>query len=232
MHKVTHAQTAGIEEHPAPRSFRLGNVDVRPESGTIAGPAGNRQLDPKVMQVLLRLVAAGGEVVTREDLMDDVWRGSVVTDFALSRCIYQLRKNLRRVAGTADSPIETLPKRGYRLAWAVSAVDSPTPTPARRRRLGLASAVAALIVAAIALVWWSLPTRSPPEGRLAVAVLPFYDLTGTGDLGYFGDGVAQALMTELGQLTAIDVIARTSSFHFRDRQVDTRQIATSWWKAA
>jgi len=225
MHKVTLAQFRGIKDRPAPRSFRLGSVDVRPESGTIEGPAGNRQLDPKVMQVLLRLVTANGEVVTREDLMDDVWRGSVVTDFALSRCIYQLRKNLRRAAGTADSPIETLPKRGFRLAWAVSDVADSTPVPARSRRIGRVSAVVALIIAAIALAWWYRPVVTPPDGRLAVAVLPFYDLTGTGDLGYFGDGVAQALMTELGRLREIDVIARTSSFHFRDRQADTHQIA-------
>jgi DNA-binding winged helix-turn-helix (wHTH) protein len=73
------------------------------------------------MAVLLRLAAAGGNVVSRETLLADVWCGVVVTDFALSRCIYQLRKNLGSVSERRDSPIDTLPKRGYSLTWPVKA---------------------------------------------------------------------------------------------------------------
>jgi len=164
-------------------------------------------------------------VVSREELMADVWKGTVVTDFALSRCVYQLRKNLRRVADSPDSPIETLPKRGYRLTWPVSESATAAGAPLRRRPVKLGLAATLIIVAGAALAWWyqSLPT--PPPGRMAVAVLPFQDLTQDRDLGYFGDGVAAELMTELGRISGIDVIARTSSFQFRGRNADTAQIA-------
>ena len=225
MDKAALARTGGIEDLSRTKSFRLGSVEVFPESGMIRGPGGTRQLDPKVMEVLLQLVKAGGEVVSREALMATVWPGTVVTDFALSRCIYQLRKNLRRVADAPDSPIETLPKRGYRVAWAVSGIQAAQPGPVAVRRHGPWIAAFALAVAVVALAWWFRETPAPPAQRPAIAVLPFTDLTQARNLGYFGDGVATSLMTELGHITEIDVIARTSSFHFRDEPAEVGQIA-------
>ena len=231
MHKASLAPTGGTEDLSGTSSFRLGSVEVVPESGLIRGPGGRRQLDPKVMDVLLRLVRARGEVVSRAELMATVWPATVVTDFALSRCIYQLRKNLRRVADSPDSPIETLPKRGYRLAWDVSGIEAAESEheirSAGNRGLIFGIVAALLLGALAALTWWHRNTPAPPADRLAVAVLPFTDLTQDRNLGYFGDGVATSLMTELGRITEIDVIARTSSFHFRDGPADVGQIAAA-----
>nr|WP_305119165.1 winged helix-turn-helix domain-containing protein [Tahibacter harae] len=74
-------------------------------------------MDPKVMQVLLVLAQAAGRVVTRQELLEKAWPGVVVGDDAVSRCIYQLRRHLRRAGGDERHAalVETLPKRGYRL---------------------------------------------------------------------------------------------------------------------
>ena len=179
------------------------------------------------MEVLLRLVAAAGEVVTKEALMADVWKGLVVSDFALSRCIYQLRKNLGRVAGTKESPIETLPKRGYRLIWPVSET-AERPAARRTIRWALLSVMMAVLLLVTVFVAWF--ARTPPAeviARPAIAVMPFKDLTRAGDLGYFGDGIATALQTELGHITEIDVIARSSSFYFSGRQASVGEIGAA-----
>lgn len=92
---------------------------VDPREGTVAGPGGEVRLEPKVMAVLEVLSDHAGRVVSRDELLDAVWPNVVVTEHTLSRCIYQLRHELGRigdVSGQADyNPIETLPKRGYRL---------------------------------------------------------------------------------------------------------------------
>jgi len=228
MDKLALARRWGAGGRSGHDPFRLGDVEVSPDTGSITGPGGTRQLDPRVMQVLLRLVAAGGDLVSREELMADVWRGTVVTDFALSRCVYQLRKNLRRVSRSPNSPVETLPKRGYRLAWSLAGTAAPAARPLHNRHAVLPLAAAVLVVAGVALTWWYRTTaQAPTPGRTAVAVLPFQDLTEDGDLGYFGDGVATALMVDLGRLTEVDVIARTSSFQFRDHNADASQIAAA-----
>ena len=85
----------------------------------MAGPGGTVRLEPKVMEVLTVLSGRSGRVVSRNDIIETVWPDVVVTEHTLSRCIYQLRHELGKI-GLEDSrdefnPIETLPKRGYRL---------------------------------------------------------------------------------------------------------------------
>jgi DNA-binding winged helix-turn-helix (wHTH) protein len=96
-------------------------VDAR--EGTVTGPGGTIRLEPKVMDVLTLLSRHAGRVVPRNELMDTVWPDVVVTEHTLSRCIYQLRNQLGKIADGTDQPfIETLPKRGYRLLANVEAV--------------------------------------------------------------------------------------------------------------
>lgn len=95
------------------------NFSVDPREGTVAGPGGTVRLEPKVMDVLEVLSSHPGHVVSRDELLDAVWPNVIVTEHTLSRCIYQLRHALGKIGGEpgqADyNPIETLPKRGYRL---------------------------------------------------------------------------------------------------------------------
>lgn len=97
--------------------------------GTVTGPGGVVRLEPRVMDVLAVLARHGGHVVTREELLEAVWPGVIVTDYTLNRCIYRLRRALDRVAGSGVAAgaefIETLPKRGYRL---LAAVGDALPT--------------------------------------------------------------------------------------------------------
>ena len=145
-------------DNPASR-FRLGPVDVDPDSGKLSGPGGEKKLDPKVMAVLLRLAKEPGRVVHRDTLMQDVWGDVVVTDFALSRCIYQLRKKLAAVARMEEPAIETLPKRGYRLSWPVQ------PAAPARKRNDSGFAFAGIVAAAclIGATLWSTLGPSPDD---------------------------------------------------------------------
>ena len=92
---------------------------VDPREGTVAGTGGTVRLEPKVMAVLGVLTEHPGRVVSRDELLEKVWSGVVVTEHTLSRCIYQLRHELGKIGNEPGhatfNPIETLPKRGYRL---------------------------------------------------------------------------------------------------------------------
>jgi DNA-binding winged helix-turn-helix (wHTH) protein len=98
-------------------SFRLGNLDIDPRAGWVTGPGGRESLAPRVMEVLVLLIGRAGQVVTREQILAELWPKRVVTDDALTRCIYLLRQQLSRAADDKRyrGLIETLPKRGYRL---------------------------------------------------------------------------------------------------------------------
>jgi DNA-binding winged helix-turn-helix (wHTH) protein len=111
--------TSGLENSMNTADQMQPMLKIDPREGTVSGPGGEVRLEPKVMSVLQVLAEYSGHVVTRTELLDAVWPGMVVTEHTLSRCIYQLREQLRQVGNEPDSanynPIETLPKRGYRL---------------------------------------------------------------------------------------------------------------------
>ena len=101
-------------EYDAKEPFYIGRWLIQPRQNRIRGPEKTTRVEPKVMDVLLCLARQPGEVVTRDQLFETVWAGTIVTDDVLTRSISTLRKVFD------DDPrnpgvIETIPKTGYRL---------------------------------------------------------------------------------------------------------------------
>ncbi len=145
---------------------------IDPKAGEVRGPGGTQQLDPKVMGVLVVLAEKPGQVVLRTDLLERLWPNVVVTDEVLSRCIYELRRQLSQAAGDEQfkDAIETLPKRGYQLKAAASFPDAPAPEspPAPKRSVALPFVGAAAVLITTLAAWWLLPpadTASPAGTR-------------------------------------------------------------------
>jgi DNA-binding winged helix-turn-helix (wHTH) protein len=132
--------------------FTLGLAAVSPSSRTIAGPGGTADVEPRVMQVLLVLANASGQVVTRETLFQRCWGGVYVGDDSLNRAIGAVRKLATDIAG-GSFEIETIPRTGYRLKGDILGLGRDAPrsgeidpsAPARftrRAAIGGAAAVA------------------------------------------------------------------------------------------
>ena len=103
---------------PSREPFRLGDRTAFPQRNRILGPAGEVHVEPRVMDVLCVLAAHAGEVMSREALINGVWAVKYGGDESLTRAISILRKAL------GPGCIETIAKRGYRLA---SPVEQPDP---------------------------------------------------------------------------------------------------------
>ncbi|HSC08642.1 MAG TPA: winged helix-turn-helix domain-containing protein [Steroidobacteraceae bacterium] len=224
--------------------FQIGPWRVRPLLGTLTGPGGTVHLEPKVMGVLVHLVERRGEVVTREQFIERVWHGRVVTDEVLSRCISLLRTEL------GDNPrepqyIQTVPKIGYRLVVPVeprtatpandtaAAPSAEAPTPVAggkvsdRRRAGL-WAMGAVVVVMLGLGIWYWMQRSPgPDAtdQAAIAVLPFVNVSPDTGNEYFSDGLTEELIDRLAHVPGLRVVARTSAFALKGSNEDVRTIA-------
>ena len=145
--------------------FRVGPWLVQPRRNLIHGPEGPVRLEPKIIEVLACLAGQAGQTVSRERLHEVVWRDSFVTEKALTRAVW----TLRRVFGDdAKQPavIETIPKRGYRLIAPVTpvgqarpieasapAADHPPPRVRRSTAAGIWGLAAALAALAAAWLW-------------------------------------------------------------------------------
>ena len=218
------------------QGFRLEELRVEPHAGEVSGPGGREKLDLKVMAVLVQMARHAGEVVSREELDAALWPGVVVTDDALTRCLYELRGHLSRAGGDKRyrALVETLPKRGYRLNGTVVPMEAAaTPHPPKRRVRRMAAwAIAAAVAIVIAVVATVLAGRLPPapaegpghESASSIAVLPFLDMSAAKDQGFFSEGVTEEILNRLSQAGNLRVISRTSSFSLRDKSLDVPEI--------
>jgi len=216
--------------------FRLGDLRVDPQTGDVTGPGCRVQLDPKVMGVLAILAERAGQVVPREELISRLWPDVVVTDDALSRCLYDLRRKLAAAAGSDEyrALVETLPKRGYRLNGVAESIEPPaTANQNSRRGLWLWTAAVAAIITLVAGVLLSLdregvdpaPASATPRAVPRIAVLPFDDLSEKRDQQFLADGLTEDILNRLTRSEGLDVIARTSTFALRDQSLNIAEIA-------
>lgn len=99
--------------------FVVGEYIIEPQLNRITGPEGVSVVEPKVMHVLTCMASQPGAVLTKDALIEEVWEGTVVTDYVVSRSISQLRK-IFSDSFKAPQYIETVSKTGYRLIAPVS----------------------------------------------------------------------------------------------------------------
>jgi TolB-like protein/DNA-binding winged helix-turn-helix (wHTH) protein len=235
--------------------FRLGPWEVRPLNGEIHGPGGSMHLEPKVMEVLVVLARQPGQVIERDALLREVWGArAAVSDEPLTRCIAELRRALGDSRQT-PAFIQTVSKRGYRLISEVGPLSAAMPldarpqpdqpavsaqhaltrsAPVRARRLRSAMLAATVGVAGLGawLIFTAVQQRATgtsadgaPIARNTIAVLPFVNVGATADAEHFSEGLADEILNRLNAVEGLRVVARTSSFSFKDSNEDVRSIA-------
>ncbi len=105
-------------------SFKIGEFDVEPQANRLIADGESREIEPKVMDLLVLFASRPGEVIAKSEIAETIWAGVEVNDDALTRTLWKLRQAL---GDSAKDPryIETVPKRGYRLIAAVEGASAP-----------------------------------------------------------------------------------------------------------
>jgi TolB-like protein/DNA-binding winged helix-turn-helix (wHTH) protein len=202
---------------PSERIVSLGTASVDLDAERVVGPDGRAvALRPQTFAVLRMLIANPGRLVTKDELHKAVWPGIIVTDDSLVQCIGEIRKALGADARTL---VETVPRRGYRLA------DGSRQARPWTWREGRAAAIGATLVF-VALgfgAWRTMGANEAPSRTPVVAVLPFDSMAGEAQ-EYLGPGVAEDIISMLARTPDVAVIARGSSFAYGDEPRDVREI--------
>jgi adenylate cyclase len=154
----------------------VGDLRIEPMLRRIAHADGREELvEPRVMQVLVALLKADGGVVSRDDLLESCWNGTIVGEDAIERVVGRIRRLAERFEGFR---LETVTKVGYRLL-----------------------------------------SRAAPAAAAAgpsIVVLPFLNMSDDPQQTYFSDGMTEDVITDLSKVSALSVLARTTSFSLRD----------------
>jgi len=229
-------------ESKSARRIHFAEFEFDCQSGDLRREGISQKLQPQPAKVLTVLVEHAGEIVSRQELVDEVWGTDTFVDFeqGLNYAIRQIRTVLR---DDADHPrfLETLPKRGYRFiaplkeevapteaAEPAIAPGAPVMRPKTLRRVGILFLAVAVIAAAIVA---GLRLRSREAMGAAthpiasLAVLPLQNLSGDPEKEYFSDGMTEELITDLAKLGGLRVISRTSVERYKNTKRSLPDIA-------
>ena len=179
--------------------MRFGTFEVDLRAGEMSKRGLKIKLQPQPFAVLATLLEHPGELVTREELRQKLWRADTFVEFdnSLNKAINTLRETL---GDRPESPhfIETLPRRGYRFVFPLQAVDRGPRIVAESEKQGL--------------------IRS-------IAVLPLENLSGCKEQDYFADGMTEELIGHLGKIGGLRIISRTSVMQYKGVKTSLPDIA-------
>lgn len=186
--------------------FRFGDYTLDIAQGCLRTADREVSLRPKSFEVLRCLVENAGRLVTKDELIKAVWPNVIVTDESLARCISEVRQ---AIADADQKIIKTVPRRGYRFSSAVS------QHPENAEPATVAATLPAGTKAGI---------ESRITDRASIAVLPFSNLSGDPQQEYFSDGITDDIITELSRFSELAVIARNSTFQYKGKAIDVRDV--------
>jgi transcriptional activator of cad operon len=230
--------------------LRIGDWCVNPASGQISRDGETARVEARTMRLLLCLAEHAGEVVSIDDLLNQVWSEVTVSPDS----VYQAVASLRRLLG--DDPkqptyIETVPRLGYRMVATVSPWTDQSPDRSAAQMTGprlrasfmwaVGVALSLALVVAIASQFrgkvaniaanrvannnHSASSAITPLPENSIAVLPFLDLTEGMKQEEFADGMTEELIDKFSKIPGLRVPAPTSSFYFKSKQIPIADIA-------
>jgi DNA-binding winged helix-turn-helix (wHTH) protein/TolB-like protein len=188
--------------------FTIGDWEVLPGKGLLRRNGEEVHPEPKVFEVLLALARRDGNLITRDELVDEVWDGRATSDEPINRCLSQLRGHLDD-RKRPHQYVETLQRRGYRLMKPVllrePAVAGATAAgKTRRSRNGMVVGLLSAVVA-FAAAGWLFHEFANDEKPGSLAVLPIDNLSGDPGNQYIVDGIKNVLVSRLSEIAGLSV---------------------------
>ncbi|MFD2055167.1 winged helix-turn-helix domain-containing tetratricopeptide repeat protein [Mesorhizobium calcicola] len=182
-----------------PKSLAFGPFRLDTDTGILFHGVEPTPLGQRAVALLALLVEQAGTPVPKEALVEAAWPRQAIEDSNLTVQIAAVRRLFEQLAGGA-SWIETLPRRGYRYVGPAVTAGGGDPTVGAAAR--------------------AILTPDKPS----VAVLPFSNLSGDPEQDYFADGMVDDIITGLARINWLLVIARNSTFTYKGRAVDVKQV--------
>ncbi|KRA84373.1 winged helix-turn-helix domain-containing protein [Altererythrobacter sp. Root672] len=179
--------------------YRFDQFELDPGRFELRDRGTSVHLEPQVLAVLLLLVGNSERLVSKDELVEKVWGGRFISDAAIAARIKSGRQALGD-DGKQQRFIRTIHGKGFRFVAPVSFIQQGAVRPIE------------------------MPSERKLDGPPSIAVLPFRFLSEPGPLSFLSDAIADELITDLSRLRWLMVIARGSSFRFRGRDVDCREI--------
>jgi TolB-like protein/tetratricopeptide (TPR) repeat protein len=176
--------------------YSFDGYTIDPDRRELRRGASPIAVEPQVFDLLDYLIRNRERVVSRDDLIESVWGGRIVSESALSTRINAARSAIGD-SGAEQRLIKTHPRKGIRFT---GTVEEERQTATQQRGV------------------LELPDKP------SIAVLPFQNMSDDPEQGYFADGMVEEIITSLSRMSWLFVIARNSTFTYKGRAVDVKQV--------
>ena len=167
-------------------------------------------LKPKILDLLLLLVQMRGRLVEKDELMKEIWPNTIVEENNITVSMSILRKTLGEDRNGRQF-IETVPGRGYRFVAPVNVISA-------QQAAGPETPTVSATVAA------EVETREPPIDSLAV--LPLRNVSKDPNSEYLSEGITESIINTLSRISKLRVLAPSTVFRFKGKDVDPQEIGT------
>jgi TolB-like protein len=172
-------------------------------------------IEPQVFDLLIHLVRNHDRIVTKDELIETVWKGRAISEAALSSRISAARRAVGD-SGAEQKLIRTLNKRGFRFVGAVQKAVQKAVQVAGKAPVLEAQRASRATPETSAYTW---------SDRASIAVLPFQNISGDPEQEYLADGITEDITTGLSRQQWFSVVDRNSTFACKDEAVDIRKLA-------
>ena len=186
--------------------YVFGDYALDPDRRELTRHAEAVAIGPKVFDLLLYLVQNREHVVSKDALLDAIWAGRIVSELTLTSHINAVRKAIGD-SGEEQRLIRTVARKGFRFVGDVKETDGLAAPNTKTAKPDEASAPALVL----------------PDSP-SIAALPFQNWSGDPEQEYFADGMVEDIITALSRIHWLFVIARNSSFTYKGRAVDVKQV--------
>jgi len=184
-------------------AWSFGAFRLDPERFELSRGSDPVRLEPQVLALLIQLVRHRDRMVTKDEIVAEVWQGRAVSDASISSRIRSARKAVDD-DGEGQAIIRTVHGRGFRFVAEVAETQ-------------LAQAATREIA----------PPKGPLSGRPSIAILPFRPLAISPELAILAEAIPCEIIQALSCMRWLAVIARGSSFRFRDPEPNLDLVATA-----
>jgi TolB-like protein len=202
-----------------PRKLSFDRFILDPSNASLTLDGNAVPVTPKAFELLCCLVGRAGQLLTKDELFNAVWRRRFVSESVLKDNISDLR---RALGDQAKVPryIETVARRGYRF---IAELGELIETEAIGHGAGAPAVSTRSEAQRTVLPGHENPALALPD-KPSIAVMPFSNMSGDPEQEYFTDGMVEEIITALSRIRWLFVIARNSSFTYKGRAIDVRQV--------
>ena len=213
--------------------YKFNNIELNTEKFNLLVNGEELAIEPQVFNLIVYLIENKDKIISRDEILEYIWKGRIVSDTSINNHIKSARKVLGD-DGQKQTVIRTVYSKGYQF---IAKIEEDTRETVQNKEVHHSKAIKLIVVAVLlifAIISWQKFQITSQQQTIkhvsnvimdkSIAVLAFKDLSPKSDQAYFSDGISEELLNIFTKIPGLRVTSRTSSFSFKNKSLTLKKI--------